>query len=115
MNASVDRQAAQIEDSIERAASKAAEGAVNNVLQRLGIDTKDPIQAQADFHKLRALRKLMEDDEFLADLAFMRRWRRGTEKVAETGISTFVKWFVLGVLGLFVLGTKDWWIQHIRG
>lgn len=92
-----------------------AKQAVEEVLQRLGIDTADPLQAQADFQKLRTLRKLMDDEEFLADLAFMRRWRRGTEKVAETGISALVKWFVVGLLGLLLLGTKDWWIMHIKG
>ncbi len=99
----------------ETQAQDVAQRAVEGVLQRLGVDTSNPLQAQADFQKLRVLRKLLEDDEFVSDLAFMRRWRKGTERVTDTGIKTFVRWFVVGVLGLVALVTKDWWIQHIRG
>jgi hypothetical protein len=64
---------------------------------------------------MRALRKLMDDEEFLLDLQFMRRWRKNTDKVTDTGITTFVRWLVVGALGIFILGTKDWWIKHITG
>jgi hypothetical protein len=99
------------DDQVELVAQRAVEG----VLQRLGVDTSNPLQAQADFQRLRALRKLLEDDDFQSDLAFMRRWRVGTEKITETGVRTIVRLFVTGVLGLILLGTKDWWIKHITG
>lgn len=96
-------------------AERIAERAVEGVLERLGVDTKDPIQAQADFAKLRSLRRLMDDDEFQLDLAFMRRWRTNTDKITDTGIRAVAKWMVLGILAMLVLGTKDWWIKHITG
>lgn len=92
-----------------------AEQAVEGVLVRLGIDTKNPLQAQADFQKLRTMRKLFEDEEFQADLQFMRRWRKGADKVADTGIRTIVRVLAVGFLGLLLAGTKDWWIKHITG
>lgn len=96
-------------------ATQIAERAVEGVLERLGVDTKDPIQAQADFAKLRALRRLMDDDEFQLDLAFMRRWRTNTDKITDTGIRAVAKWFFLGLLAIMALGTKDWWIKHVTG
>lgn len=99
----------------EAQAEQVAQRAVEGVLQRLGVDTTNPLQAQADFQKLRVLRKLLDDEEFLADLAFMRRWRKGTDRITDTGIKAFVRWLVIGLLGIVALVTKDWWIQHIRG
>lgn len=99
------------QEDIELVAQRAVEG----VLQRLGVDTSNPLKAQADFQRLRSISALMDDPEFQADLAFMRRWRSNTETIAQTGMKAFVKWFVVGGLGLLVLGTKDWWIRHITG
>lgn len=92
-----------------------AQRAVEGVLQRLGVDTLNPLKAQADFQRLRSIGELMEDKEFQADLAFMRRWRTNTDAITDTGIRTAVKITVSGLLGLLVLGTKDWWIRHITG
>jgi hypothetical protein len=102
---------ADTNDTVELVAQRAVEG----VLQRLGIDTSNPIQAQADFQRLRAFRKMLEDEEFQADLVFMRRWRVNSEKITDTGMRTFVRVAVSGALGLLLLGTKDWWIKHITG
>lgn len=102
-------------DSIEGMMVGVAQRAVEGTLQRLGIDTSDPLSAQQDFARLRALRKLTEDEDFLADLAFMRRWRITSEKITDTGIKAVVRWLVVGALGIVVLLTRDWWISHIKG
>lgn len=103
--------AGALEDLIEKATQRAVEG----TLERLGIDTKNPLSAQQDFARLRAIRKLMDDEGFIADLAFMRRWRLGSERIADTGIKAFVRWVVVGILGIVVLLTKDWWLIHVKG
>lgn len=102
-------------DTIEHMMNDVAQRAVEGTLKGLGIDTSNPLSAQQDFAKLRALRQLMEKDDFLADLAFVRRWRLNSEKVADTGIKSIVGWLTAGALGLLALLTKDWWITHVKG
>lgn len=102
-------------EAIELMMAGVAQRAVEGTLTRLGIDTSNPLSAQQDFAKLRAVRMLMEDENFLADLAFMRRWRMNSERITETGLKSFVTWFVVGLLGLAALLTKDWWITHVKG
>lgn len=104
-----------IEDMMERAAERASIKAVRNTLELLGIDASNPISAQQDFAKLRILRKLLEDEQFQLDLAFIRRWRVNSDKVVDTSVSTVVRWVVVGILGIIALVTKDWWITHIKG
>jgi hypothetical protein len=110
-----DEQKQQSLDNLELLMAATAQKAVDGTLQKLGIDTNNPLSAQQDFARLRTLRKLMEDEGFVADLAFMRRWRLNSEKVTDAGLKAVVRWFVVGVLGLIVLLTKDWWITHIKG
>lgn len=102
-------------DAVELLMAGVAQKAVDATLRGLGIDTLNPLSAQQDFAKLRALRKLMEDDSFVADLAFVRRLRTNTEKISDAGIRSFVRWLVVGALGLLVLLTKDYWITHFKG
>lgn len=89
--------------------------AVEGTLRGLGIDTTNPISAQQDFARLRSMRKLMEDEAFLADLAFVRRWRMNTERIGDTGVRSFVRWLIVGGLALIVMLSKDFWITHFKG
>ncbi len=98
-------------DLVEAAAQRAIEG----MLVKLGVDTKDPFSAQKDFAKLRSMRALMDDPEFQADLAFMRKWRVNTEVAVNTSWQSIVRWVTVGFLGLLLLGTKEWWLKHITG
>lgn len=75
---------------VEEIAERAAEKAVKSVLLSIGIDTKDPLKAQADFHQLRELIKLAADNEFRKDLEHMRTWRRRTESMTTKGMITAI-------------------------
>lgn len=102
-------------DAIEAMMVKVAQQAVDGTLQRLGIDTNNPLSAQQDFARLRIIRKLMEDENFQLDLAFIRRWRTKSEKITDAGLKSAVRWVVVGALGIIALITKDWWITHFKG
>lgn len=102
-------------DAVEAMMAGVAQRAVDATLKGLGIDTANPLSAQQDFARLRTLRRLMDDGDFIADLAFMRRWRLNSEKITDTGLRSLIRWAVVGSLGLIVLLTKDWWITHFRG
>lgn len=101
---SADNTRAELQDIAEVAAAKA----VKQTLLTLGIDASDPIQAQQEFVVLREMRALMRDQEFQADMAHIRRWRKSMEAVQSKGLLTVVGILVTGVLGLIVMGIKGW-------
>jgi len=102
-----------VEHIAERAAQKAAEATAIRVLTALGIDTSDPIQTQAEFQALRKVAKLLNDTDVVDDLAFVRRLRAATEAATRVTWTTIVKALVTLALGIFAIGTKDWWLTHI--
>ena len=73
-------------ENLEALMATTPQKALERTLQRLGIDTRNPLSAQQDFARLRTMRKLMEDEDFLADIRFMRRWRLNSEKITDTGL-----------------------------
>lgn len=89
-------------------AETAAKAAVEETLLKLGIDAKDPLSAQRDFVVLREMRELMKDEEFQADLAHIRRWRKAMEGVQVKGLTAVVTLIVTGVVGLMIAGVKGW-------
>lgn len=102
----------ELERLVRVTAERTAAQAVERTLTGLGINVADPISAQRDFSKLRALRTLLDDAEFQADLAHLRRWRlaleRGGALVAGAGIRTTVTIAITALIGLVGLGFKDW-------
>jgi hypothetical protein len=106
-------QAQQVRESVEHVAERAADVAVARMLTHLGIDAANPIQSQAEFQSLRALAKLMADEGVAADLAFIRRLRTASDTIKDATWRTTVRVLVTAALGIFAIGTKDWWIAHI--
>jgi hypothetical protein len=96
----------------QKIAVDAASTALQEFFPLLGID---PLNPQKDVARLLAARALLEDPLFAEDIAFVRRLRGTTERVAEQGIKTFVSIIVTGFLGVVLLGTKEWWLKHIIG
>lgn len=90
-----------------------AKAAVQETLIMLGVDVHDPLKTQQDFANMRKVAKLMEDPELTADIEFVRRLRGASEVVRDTAWKTIAKWVATGLLGLLLLGTKDWWRSHI--
>ncbi len=105
----------QIRESVQHIANTAATRAVEHTLTALGIDIKDPIKSQKEFHAVRKLAALLEDEDITDDFAFVRRLRKSTEAVRATTRTSIVAWVVPAVLGFIALMTKDWWITHFRG
>lgn len=93
-------------------AEEAARSALRELFPALGIS---PETATRDISKLLAARALLDDDEFAQDLAWVRRLRTTSGKIADAGIATTVKILVTFMLGIVALGTKDWWLKHITG
>lgn len=112
---SVEDQQQQIRESVTHIAELAAKKAVEDVCLLLGIDVKDPIKTQAEFQAVRKIAAMLENDEVVDDLAFIRRLRTATDTIKDTTWKTVVRVLVTGALGIFLLGTKDWWLKHITG
>ncbi len=105
----------QIRRSVSQLADRAAIKAVEQVFVNLGIDISDPIKAQAQFASLRQLAVIMQDKEFVEDLAWLRSLRTASEAVKDVSLRTVAKIVVTAILGILVLGTKDWWLSHVIG
>lgn len=101
---STDNTQAELQDIAEAAAQKA----VKQTLLTLGIDASDPIQAQQDFVVLREMKALMRDQEFQADMAQIRRWRKSMEAVQSKSLLTIAGILVTGIIGLIVMGINGW-------
>jgi hypothetical protein len=96
-------------------ADRAAQRAVEGMLVHFGFDVQNPIKVQQELAALRTLAKKLDDEDFVEDLAFIRRLRLTTDKAKSASISTIVNVLVTAFLGLLLLGTKDWWLKHITG
>ena len=68
--------------------SKIVEETVDKVLERLGIDTSNPIAMQRDFSHVRA-------------------WRESTEVIKRKGFLAIVGVIVTGIAGALWLGIRD--------
>lgn len=102
-------------DQIAGIADRAAERAVQSMLTHLGFDVSNPIKTQNELGSLRRLASKLDDEDFIEDMAFIRRLRLTTEKASGATLTTIVNILVTGTLGLLLLGTKDWWLKHITG
>lgn len=100
---------AQIRQSVEHVAERAASKAVRETLMMFGIDPNDPIKAQKQFAALQTL----ASERTLENLEFLDRFHTATDRVADTGWRTFVRVIVTAGLGLLAIVTKDYWISHI--
>ena len=88
-------------------AETAARSAVNETFTKLGIDISNPIQAQREFAVISELRHLIDDKEFQADLAHLRKWRTAVESAQKTTFLAIVGVLATGALAAFWLGFKS--------
>lgn len=110
---SANDQQAQIRESVQHIADRAASQAVKDMLTHLGIDASDPIRTQTEFQALRELAKLLKDEGIAADLAFARRLRTASETIKDATWRTIIRVVVTAAIGIFFIGTKDWWLAHV--
>ena len=87
-----------IKHDLETIASSAAQKAVYETFMKLGIDTSDPLRAQKDFALLSSMRNIMEDEQYKADMAHLRKWRLLVDKAY---IHLFL--IIVGGLGVYFM------------
>lgn len=88
-----------------------AKQAVEETLMSIGVDTKNPLQAQASFAALRNLVGVFSDPDFQADLQHLRAWRVSVSQARSKGLLTVVGAAVTGTFFLLLLGFKGWVIK----
>lgn len=93
---------------LEQIANSAARQAVRDTLVTLGVDPANPITSQRDFAALAEMRGLLEDKEFQADLAHLRKWRQTVDGVQNKSMLAVVGVLVSGFVGLLVMGFQAW-------
>lgn len=99
---------AQVRQSIEHIADRAASKAVRDTLLLIGIDLSDPIKAQEEFAALRGLASTTVQ----SDLAFLRRLHGAADTVSEAGWRTVIRVLITALLGGIAIVTKDYWLSH---
>lgn len=104
----------QLRESIEAVATRVAEHTVTRTLALLGVDATNPLRSQAEFQALRRVVKLLNDEGIVDDLAFLQRLRVASETARKVTLGTVVKALVTLLLALLAIGTKDWWMAHMR-
>lgn len=93
---------------VEKVSREVSIRAVDSTLISLGIDPKDPIEAQKDMAALREIRLLHSDPEFQRDMTHLRYWRTNLEQVRTRGTMIVVTLTTLGAAGLmtYAINTK---------
>lgn len=89
-------------------AEAAAKAAVEETLLSIGINVKDPIQAQKDFMVLREVGKLVMDSEFRKDMEHLRSWRLSIKEAKAKGVLAIIGIVITGSIGLLVAGFEGW-------
>lgn len=84
-------------------AELAAEKAVNSAFTKMGLDPTQPLKAQRDFNFLRGL---VHDEEFGADMSWLRRARERSEGIGGKVTTTVIGVSVLGALHAMWLGAQ---------
>jgi hypothetical protein len=92
---------------LERIAATAAKKAVDETFMKLGLDTSDPIKAQRDFAILSEARKLLDDEDFRADLTHLRKWRLAMDKAQSQTLIVMITLIITGIVTAFWLGFKS--------
>jgi hypothetical protein len=99
----------------EDAAELAAEAAVTRMLERLGIDPKQPLEAQRDAAWVRTTRLGSSDPAAIADQQWVRTTRLASEKVGWAVKMTALGIVVTAVVGAVLSGTWAALKQAITG
>lgn len=91
---------------LKQVAEEAADKAVHRTFMAMGMDLSDPIGSQRDFAILRRLSESVQDPEYTADMAWVRKTRARWDGVLGKAILTAVVIAVGGALHTFWAGAK---------
>lgn len=96
------------EERIAMIAGEAARIAVRETLLSVGMDIADQIKTQQHMQSVREIAVMLDDPEFKADLAHLRKWRKSMDEVSNVGIKTAVGILITGFFGMIVFAVKAW-------
>lgn len=88
-------------------AETAAESAVKKTFIAMGLDPADPINAQRDFSFLRDMVARAHDQDFSADLNWVRRTRQRSEGLVGKVFATALGIAVIGALHAMWVGFQS--------
>jgi len=88
-------------------AEAAALSAVEKTLIAIGIDPTDKLKAQSEFFRMREAAALIAEDDFIKDMAHLRRWRIAMEGVQSRSMTATVGIIVAGLLGALWIGFQN--------
>jgi hypothetical protein len=91
---------------LDELVARAAKSAVTETLTQLGVDTSNPIEAQATFAALRGLVKTFADHDFQADLAHLKSWRRTVGGLRQHGLTIILSALLTGVIAWMATGFR---------
>lgn len=77
---------------LERVVAIAAKKAVEEVIERMGLDVSNVRESQSDF-------------------AYLRKQRLASEQITRLALRTVISVFLTGVCAVFVLGIKEYFNQ----
>lgn len=97
----------QTEVVIRHVAEQAARQAVTEVLVALGLDPRNPIEAQRDMATLRLMRDTLVDEDYQRDMLHLRRWRRAMDSVQDKSLTAAVGVVTSGILAALYLGISE--------
>lgn len=97
----------QTERVIRQVADQAARQAVTEVLTALGLDPKNPIEAQRDMATLRLMRDTIVDEDYQRDMLHLRRWRRAMDSVQDKSLTAAAGILTSGILAALYLGFTE--------
>ena len=98
----LDARKAELDEIVSRAAKRA----VLETLTVIGVDTGNPIEAQATVAALRSLVKTFADPDFQADLNHLRGWRRTVSNLRHHGLTIVLSAILTGVIAWMATGFR---------
>lgn len=96
------------DEHIKVVVREAVSSAVKETLTSLGIDASDAIKTQTHMAAVREISEMLDDDEFKADLVYLRRWRKSMEQASNVTSKTVFGMVVTGLITLAILGFRQW-------
>lgn len=91
---------------LQKLVHETSKATVHEMLTQMGVDTKNPLEMQADMMALRELRKMYTDVEVQQDMAHLREWRQNMQRIKTKGMLTVLGITLAGAISMFWMGFK---------
>lgn len=91
---------------LDEIVSRAAKSAVRETLMAIGVDTGNPIEAQATFATLRQIARTFGEPDFQADLNHLRVWRRAVSGLRQHALTVTLSILLTAAIAWMASGLK---------